>query len=61
MAMTTEQILERLRSLQRLRVFVSDPGCDCCSPYADNEPDSLGDWIRVTDVERLIEDIQHSI
>jgi hypothetical protein len=59
MPMTREQLVERLRSLQRHEVsaVVMDNGYH--APWADVEhvPDANGDWVRWEDVAALLAEV----
>lgn len=59
--MENNKIIEALKQLQRYDMEMSDPGCSCCSPSITHSKHQLGDWIKVEDIEALINQLEATL
>lgn len=54
--MLIDDFIGRLQSLTKYEARIC--GCECCGSWVEHEADRYGDWIKVEDIEVLVNELE---
>ena len=55
-----KNIIEQLKLLTKYEPYI-DGGCQCCGSWIEHESDENGNWVKVEDINKLINELQETI